>query len=414
MDKTDLRDLLTQFAQHPATTMRDLIVMLASNLWDNKFQILLLIAVLLVIRTVLFALIDSMVPSRKNPARGHLLRRFLIRKVTDREGRLISRLSKTAGRFDRQAAYYSRRSERAAGLASLIKSLLNFTLWAVGIFIGLAQLGITTSAETNGLLLGGLGLAIALGAQNLIRDVIGGFHVLAEDQYGLGDYVDAQFGVAGVVTYIGLRTTRLKGADGTIYHVRHSKMDRIANRTQATGSIILDVTLTWNDMPEDKPMVQVEDLKFAETTLASCVREIRATLDAVSRVASGAPVPSKSVPISRVAEVVTDLVPHLSEDTLTDLAVVAQEDEMDEAEARAKVESAIDRVTAAPPVLSTIEVLGLVDSTADSLTLRMRVRLLSPESRGYALSVIRRQVFEDFAVHNISTQFSEVPEGVLV
>lgn len=425
MENIDLRDLLTKFAQQPLTTLIDVTQMMLNNMWENKFRILLLILVITVARYVLFRLIDTMVPNPRNPQKGQVLRRFFLRKVTDKEGRLQKRFGgrwwqREHAKFrDRETAYYSRRTERASGLASLMKSILNLVIFILATFILLAQLGITTSGQTNGWLVGALGVALAFGAQNLIKDILGGLHVLIEDQYGLGDYIDAQFGVAGTVMHIGLRTTRIKGADGTIYHIRHSEMQKVGNRTQATGSLILDITMTWNDLPEDKPMVQAEDLKFAEETLTTTIKELRKTLNAVDRVATSTPAPADTdaVPLSRVAEVVPDLAPHLSEDTLTNITAIAQDDISDDEGgqhyARSQIVKAINRVPTSTPLFKDIEMLGLVNSEADNITLRARIQIVSPGSRPYALSVLRRRVFEDFAQYNISVKFEEAPQGTI-
>lgn len=426
METIDLRDLLTQFAQRPLTTLSEVSGMMANNIWENKFKILVLIVAIVSIRYVVFRVIDSMVPNPRNPRKGQLLRRVFLRKVTDKEGRLQKRFGgnwwrKERSSFrDRENAYYSRRTERAAGLASLMKSLLNLFFFIIGTVVFFAQLGITTSSQTNGWLFGALGVALAFGTQNFIKDILGGLHVLIEDQYGLGDYIDLQLGVAGTVTHIGLRTTRIKGADGTIYHIRHSEMQKIGNRTQSTGSLILDITLTWNDLPEDKPMVQSEDLKFAEDRLTNTIKELRKTLNAVDRVATSAPAPEdhENVPLSQVAGIVPDLAPNISEDTLTNLAAISMDDisqdDCDQEKAREQIANAINRVPTGVPLFKDIEMLGLVNSEAESLILRVRIQILSQGARPYALSSLRRKVFEDFAPHNISVKFEEVPEGTIL
>lgn len=424
MDTIDLRDLITQFTQHPISTTIDVLGMMGHNLWENWARILVLLVSFYVARHVLFRVIDSMVPNPKNPKKGHLLRRFFLRKVTDKEGRLQKRFTggwwgDANSRFrDRESAYYSRRTERAAGLASLMKSILNLTFGLTLVLVVLAQLGITTSSQTNGWLMGAIGVALAFGAQNVIKDILAGLHVLAEDQYGLGDYIDAQFGVAGTVTHIGLRTTRLKGADGTIYHVRHSEMPKVGNRTQATGNLILDIELKWNNLPEEQHMVQAEELKFAEDTLTTTIRDLRSVLNAVDRVATSTPAPTEEVvPLNRVAEVVPTLVPQLSADTLTNLTAIANDDEPDSEDeqnhARKQIVNAINRHGTDTPLFQDIEMLGLVNSEADSLTLRVKIKIVSPGSRPYALSLLRRRVFEDFAPHDISAKFEEVPEGTI-
>ena len=55
---------------------------------------------------------------------------------------------------------------------------------------------------------GCVGLAIGFGAQSLVKDVITGFFIIFEDQFGVGDYIKIN-AAEGTVVEIGLRTTKL-------------------------------------------------------------------------------------------------------------------------------------------------------------------------------------------------------------
>ena len=68
-----------------------------------------------------------------------------------------------------------------------------------------------------------IGGAIAFGAQTLIRDVIAGLFVLAEDQYGVGDSVDLGY-ATGEVERITLRSVRLRDTEGKVWHVAHGNV----------------------------------------------------------------------------------------------------------------------------------------------------------------------------------------------
>ena len=82
-----------------------------------------------------------------------------------------------------------------------------------------------------------------------MRDLIAGFFVLAEDQYGVGDQVD--LGLAtGVVDRISLRSARLRDPDGTIWYVAHGAVARVGNLSQTT-SVRLDLNVARSsDMDE--------------------------------------------------------------------------------------------------------------------------------------------------------------------
>lgn len=434
MEKIELKELLAKFTSAPLDTLGFTFHLIVTNVWENKWRILVLLVLIYIVRWTLFKIISSMIPTNSDhPKIGHIMRKIFLRKVTDPEGRLRKRTVKWFKPKNRRnvprdkyneikdQAYYSRRTERAAGAASLIKSCLNFIIIFSGTLIFLGQIGITIGAQTAGWIFGFLSIALALGVQNIVKDVIGGVHVLVEDQYGLGDYIDAQFGVAGIVTHIGLRTTRLKGTDGTIYHIRHSEMAKIGNKTQATGTIVTDIEFTFNDPKyEDIPMVTMEDYKFIENTLMNSIRELRSTLNAVDRVALNKPQPieTSAVPLTKVAEIVPSLVPTLTDETLVNLQAIASTDIPDDKEskyAHAQVASAIQRLEIkTKPILKDIEMLGLVSSESKSLTIRVKIHLNSQGSSTKALSLLRTSVFEDFSKHNISVKFEEVAEGQLI
>ena len=75
-----------------------------------------------------------------------------------------------------------------------------------------------------------------------MRDIIAGFFVLAEDQYGVGDSVDLGL-ASGAVERISLRSVRLRDPEGKIWYVPHGGVARVGNLSQVT-SVRLDVQVT--------------------------------------------------------------------------------------------------------------------------------------------------------------------------
>jgi len=133
--------------------------------------------------------------------------------------------------------------ERAANRSDTLSRVLCLLVnWIVGIIIVLTvftELGINltpflTSAGVTGVIIG-------LGAQSLIKDLIAGMSMVFEGQYSIGDTIDAG-GVRGVVQEIGSRVTRLQGADGEVWYVRHGEITTLGNRSQ--GWLTTDVAIT--------------------------------------------------------------------------------------------------------------------------------------------------------------------------
>jgi small conductance mechanosensitive channel len=88
-----------------------------------------------------------------------------------------------------------------------------------------------------------VGLALGFGAQSLVRDFLSGMFMLMEDQFGVGDVVDA--GVAtGTVEGVSLRTTRLRDIDGVVWHIPNGTILRVGNKSQQWSRAVVDVPVT--------------------------------------------------------------------------------------------------------------------------------------------------------------------------
>ena len=88
----------------------------------------------------------------------------------------------------------------------------------------------------------GAGLAIGFGAQQLVKDVISGFFIIAEDQFGVGDSITAG-GVSGTVETVSLRITRIRGDDGVLHHVRNGDMAVVSNSSRGWATVTVDVPI---------------------------------------------------------------------------------------------------------------------------------------------------------------------------
>ncbi len=91
---------------------------------------------------------------------------------------------------------------------------------------------------------GVVGLAIGFGAQGLVSDVVTGFFILLEQQMEVDDYVTVS-GIDGVVEEIGLRTTKVRGFDGTLYYLPNRVIQSVANHTRGNMRALIDVTVNY-------------------------------------------------------------------------------------------------------------------------------------------------------------------------
>jgi len=88
------------------------------------------------------------------------------------------------------------------------------------------------------------GLAIGFGAQTLVKDVINGFFILVEDQFGVGDAIRTA-GVSGTVEEITMRRTVLRDADGTVHIVPNSAIQIVSNTTRDWSQATLHVAVDY-------------------------------------------------------------------------------------------------------------------------------------------------------------------------
>ncbi|MGH9277669.1 MAG: mechanosensitive ion channel family protein [Acidimicrobiales bacterium] len=162
-------------------------------------------------------------------------------------GRVIARV--VTGVHDRteiegaKPAPSLRRVKRAETIAALLRSVSSLTIWTVAIFMALGELGFNLGPLIAGA--GIVGVAIGFGSQNLVRDFVSGIFMLIEDQFGVGDTIDAGE-ATGVVESVSLRTTRLRDVHGTVWHVPNGQIDRVGNKSQHWSRAVIDVGVAYD------------------------------------------------------------------------------------------------------------------------------------------------------------------------
>ena len=143
----------------------------------------------------------------------------------------------------------------------------------LAVLLVLGELGVDLAPLIAGA--GIAGIALGFGAQNLVKDCITGLFMLIEDQYGIGDVVD--LGVAtGSVERITLRTTVLRGQDGTVWHVPNGEIRRVGNRSKLWSVAVLDVVVAYDaDLAATREVVHdvaERGLRRRATSPATCSR----------------------------------------------------------------------------------------------------------------------------------------------
>jgi small-conductance mechanosensitive channel len=135
------------------------------------------------------------------------------------------------------------KARRVETIAGLFNSIASVTVWTIAGLMALAELGLNLGPLIAGA--GIVGVAIGFGAQNLVRDFLSGIFMLIEDQYGVGDVIDAG-AATGTVESIGLRSTRLRDVNGTVWHLPNGQIERVGNRSQQWSRAVLDVDVSYS------------------------------------------------------------------------------------------------------------------------------------------------------------------------
>jgi small-conductance mechanosensitive channel len=169
------------------------------------------------------------------------------------ENRLRSLKRRAPASMVDTASLSLRAQARAHTLAMVLRSIAGVTIWTIAAVMILGELGVNLGPLVAGA--GIVGVAIGFGAQSLVKDFVSGIFMLVEDQYGVGDIIDA--GVAnGTVEAVTLRVTRLRDVNGTVWHIPNGTIVRVGNMSQQWARALLDVEVA----PDT-------DLDLAQTTI---------------------------------------------------------------------------------------------------------------------------------------------------
>ena len=125
--------------------------------------------------------------------------------------------------------FAKRQAERARTTGSVLNSILKAVVWIIAIGMILGEFGFNLGPVIASA--GVIGVAIGLGAQTLVRDILSGIFMLIEDQYGVGDQIKV-LEIEGVVEKVGLRITTIRDKDEVLWYVRNGEILIIGNRSQ--------------------------------------------------------------------------------------------------------------------------------------------------------------------------------------
>ena len=166
---------------------------------------------------------------------------FIYRIIKAFIPRIISSYVKSSGKGRHSRSWFDKRA----------KTLTDIVIWSTALIIGivtfflvLAELSIdiTPLLASAGI----VGVALALGAQTIVKDFLGGIFILLEDQYNVGDTIKIA-GISGAVEEVNLRRTVLRDLDGIVHFIPNSAITTSSNYTRDLSRVNLDVPVAYGE-----------------------------------------------------------------------------------------------------------------------------------------------------------------------
>jgi len=134
--------------------------------------------------------------------------------------------------------------KRADTLSSALTQGITIIIVIIALITLLPEFGINIGALLAGL--GVVGIAVGLGAQTLIHDLIAGLFILTEDQYRVGDVVNIA-GIGGFVEEINMRRTILRDLDGVVHSIPNSSIKVASNLTKGYSRVNLNISVAYGE-----------------------------------------------------------------------------------------------------------------------------------------------------------------------
>ncbi|MDT2831435.1 mechanosensitive ion channel family protein [Vagococcus carniphilus] len=170
---------------------------------------------------------------------------LIIRKI------VIRLIEKSFNNYRKKEVYSE---SRIRTLETLAKNFFQYFLFFVVVYSVLTIIGIPVGSLIAGA--GILGVALGLGAQGFISDVITGFFIIYERQLDVGDHVILDT-VEGIVDQVGLRTTQVKSFDGTLNYIPNRQILIVSNLSRENQQVLIDIRVNPDeDIEKVKQIMQ--------------------------------------------------------------------------------------------------------------------------------------------------------------
>jgi len=161
--------------------------------------------------------------------------------------RLVIRLA--SGLVDRVISHRAVKLDerRSKTISKMLLNIVKYVVYFFVILTVLANLGIEVTTIIAGA--GVAGLAIGFGAQSLVKDVITGFFIIFEDQFGVGDNIMINMNpqTRGNVEEVGLRISKIRAYTGEIHIFANSQISQVTNYSKSNSLAVIDVSVAYEE-----------------------------------------------------------------------------------------------------------------------------------------------------------------------
>lgn len=145
-------------------------------------------------------------------------------------------------------------------MQSLAKSVFNYIMYFIIVTVALSIFGVNVSSI---LAMAGVGgVAVAFGAQTLVKDVISGLFIWGEGSISVGDYVEINE-MQGIVESVAIRTTVIRNYNGNLYTVPNGDIRTITNMSREFKRAIVDIRCPYEENLERLVRIVTEEMEKA-------------------------------------------------------------------------------------------------------------------------------------------------------
>lgn len=190
------------------------------------------------------------------------LLRMALHRGVNRVVRGVKRAQDVAGEPNAKPSPHvnARGVQRTRTLGTVGRHIITWTIVVGTIIAILSQLGVNLTAMLASA--GIFAAALAFGAQNLVKDILNGIFMVFEDQLGVGDLVTIN-DINGTVEDVGIRVTKVRAVDGTLWFIRNGEILTLGNASQGWGRAIIDLVVSADT-----------DYDLAGATALDCANEL--------------------------------------------------------------------------------------------------------------------------------------------